>query len=155
MNDKTPTFNLKAVVRETGLKPDTLRAWERRYGVPSPDRTDSGHRLYSQHDIDTLKWLLERQQEGMSISRAVELWHRLEEDGTDPLQAAVTPGSQRAAIPTPVFAKHDTDTLVKVVRSPSFVRRGFKLVSSSTNMSRNSSCLRPLPISQLKLSVLN
>ena len=96
MNDKTPTYNLKAVVRETGLKPDTLRAWERRYGVPAPQRTDSGHRLYSQHDIDTLKWLLVRQNEGMSISRAVELWHRLEVDGLDPLTATVAPGTQRA-----------------------------------------------------------
>jgi MerR family transcriptional regulator, light-induced transcriptional regulator len=96
MSDKTPTYNLKAVVRETGLKPDTLRAWERRYGVPAPQRTDSGHRLYSQHDIDTLKWLLVRQNEGMSISRAVELWHRLQADGLDPLTAAVAPGAQRA-----------------------------------------------------------
>jgi DNA-binding transcriptional MerR regulator len=95
MSDKTPTYNLKAVVRETGLKPDTLRAWERRYGVPAPQRTDSGHRLYSQHDIDTLKWLLVRQNEGMSISRAVELWHRLEADGLDPMTASVTPGIQR------------------------------------------------------------
>jgi MerR family transcriptional regulator, light-induced transcriptional regulator len=95
MSDKTPTYNLKAVVRETGLKPDTLRAWERRYGVPAPQRTDSGHRLYSQHDIDTLKWLLMRQNEGMSISRAVELWHRLEADGFDPLTAAVAPGALR------------------------------------------------------------
>jgi MerR family transcriptional regulator, light-induced transcriptional regulator len=95
MSDKTPTYNLKAVVRETGLKPDTLRAWERRYGVPAPQRTDSGHRLYSQHDIDTLKWLLVRQNEGMSISRAVELWHRLEADGLDPLTATVAPGTQR------------------------------------------------------------
>jgi DNA-binding transcriptional MerR regulator len=85
MSDKTPTYNLKAVVHETGLKPDTLRAWERRYGVPAPPRTDSGHRLYSQHDIDTLKWLLLRQHEGMSISRAVELWRRMEQDGLDPL----------------------------------------------------------------------
>jgi len=34
-----PLFNLKAVVTETGLKPDTLRAWERRYGLPSTRRT--------------------------------------------------------------------------------------------------------------------
>ena len=95
MSNRTPTYNLKAVVRETGLKPDTLRAWERRYGVPAPQRTDSGHRLYSQHDIDTLKWLLLRQNEGMSISRAVELWHRLESEGIDPLDAAVMPGVQR------------------------------------------------------------
>ena len=41
-----PTFNLKVVIRETGLKPDTLRAWERRYGLPDPQRTEGGHRLY-------------------------------------------------------------------------------------------------------------
>lgn len=95
MSNKTPTYNLKAVVRETGLKPDTLRAWERRYGVPAPQRTDSGHRLYSQHDIDTLKWLLLRQNEGMSISRAIELWRRMEADGQDPLQAGGAPGGPR------------------------------------------------------------
>lgn len=83
--DLTPTYNLKAVVRETGLKPDTLRAWERRYGIPEPDRTGGGHRLYSQHDINTLKWLLARQDEGLSISRAVALWHSLLAEGHDPL----------------------------------------------------------------------
>jgi MerR family transcriptional regulator, light-induced transcriptional regulator len=80
-----PTFNLKAVVNETGLKPDTLRAWERRYGLPDPERTTGGHRLYSQHDIDMLKWMVARQDEGLSISRAVKLWHRLVKAGRDPL----------------------------------------------------------------------
>lgn len=84
--DKTPTYNLKAVVQETGIKPDTLRAWERRYGLPQPARTSGGHRLYSQQDIDTLKWLMERQEEGLSISRAVDLWNQLLEDGKDPFQ---------------------------------------------------------------------
>lgn len=85
-NGPTPTFNLKAVVHETGLKPDTLRAWERRYGVPSPQRTGGGHRLYSQNDIDMLKWLIARQDEGLSISRAVDLWQSLATDGRNPLQ---------------------------------------------------------------------
>ncbi|MCE7988703.1 MAG: MerR family transcriptional regulator [Caldilinea sp. CFX5] len=92
----TPTFNLKAVVQETGLKPDTLRAWERRYGLPVPQRTDSGHRLYSQKDIQLLKWLIARQDEGMSISRAVELWRRLEAEESDPLETMPAPN----AIPT-------------------------------------------------------
>lgn len=82
----TPTYNLKAVVQETGLKPDTLRAWERRYGLPQPQRTTGGHRLYSQSDIDMLKWLVARQDEGLSISRAVDMWHSLKENGQDPLQ---------------------------------------------------------------------
>ena len=85
VSERTPTYNLKAVVQETGLKPDTLRAWERRYGIPEPDRSGGGHRLYSQHDINTLKWLLARQDEGLSISRAVALWHSLTDEGRDPL----------------------------------------------------------------------
>jgi methanogenic corrinoid protein MtbC1 len=76
---------MKVVVHETGLKPDTLRAWERRYGVPNPERTPGGHRLYSQHEIDLLKWLVARQDEGMSISHAVELWQQLESEGQNPL----------------------------------------------------------------------
>lgn len=92
-----PTFNLKAVVQETGLKPDTLRAWERRYGLPVPQRTDSGHRLYSQKDIQLLKWLIARQEEGMSISRAVELWRRLETEESDPLQTVPITNSPSAA----------------------------------------------------------
>lgn len=86
-NNQLPTFNMKVVVHETGLKPDTLRAWERRYGVPDPQRTPGGHRLYSQNEIDMLKWLVARQDEGMSISHAVELWQQLEKDGTNPLEA--------------------------------------------------------------------
>ncbi len=80
-----PTFNLKVVIRETGLKPDTLRAWERRYGLPDPQRTEGGHRLYTRRDIDMLKWLMNRQEEGVSISRAVNLWQTLEAEGKDPL----------------------------------------------------------------------
>jgi methanogenic corrinoid protein MtbC1 len=80
-----PLYNLKAVVQETGIRPDTLRAWERRYGLPEPGRTTGGHRLYSQRNIDTLKWLMARQDEGLSISRAVELWRALEAKGRDPL----------------------------------------------------------------------
>jgi DNA-binding transcriptional MerR regulator len=83
-----PFFNLKAVIKQTGLKPDTLRAWERRYGIPSPERSSGGHRLYSQHDISTIKWLVARQQEGMSIKRAAELWRQIEEEGRDPLRSA-------------------------------------------------------------------
>lgn len=80
-----PMYNLKAVVKETGLKPDTLRAWERRYGLPEPRRTPSGHRLYSERDITILKWLINRQAEGLSISRAIALWHQITEEGKDPV----------------------------------------------------------------------
>ena len=98
MPSDAPAFNLKAVVRETGLKPDTIRAWERRYGVPQPRRTSGGHRLYSQRDIDLLKWMTARQHEGMSISRIVDLWKGLEAEGKDPLQVT-SRALMRQAVP--------------------------------------------------------
>ena len=82
---KKPAYNLKVVVQETGIKPDTLRAWERRYDLPQPGRSDGGHRLYSDHDIETLKWLQARQDEGLSISRAVDLWRSITAEEKDPL----------------------------------------------------------------------
>jgi DNA-binding transcriptional MerR regulator len=83
--DDTPLFNLKAVVQQTGLRPDTMRAWERRYGLPSPVRSDGRQRLYSQRDVETLRWLVARQLEGLSIARAVDLWRQIESSERDPL----------------------------------------------------------------------
>jgi DNA-binding transcriptional MerR regulator len=85
-----PIYNLSSVVRETGVKADTLRAWERRYGLPQPARTEGRHRLYSQRDIDTIKWLVARQREGLRIKRAVALWRSLEAAGQEPLQEIVS-----------------------------------------------------------------
>ena len=87
MTNQTSGYNLKLVMRETGLNAETLRAWERRYGLPKPERTPGGHRLYTRRDIQMLVWLSERQKEGMSISRAVDNWRSLEAAGQDPLLA--------------------------------------------------------------------
>lgn len=85
-NVDAPIYNIKAVVSQTGLNPATLRAWERRYGFPHPQRTEGGHRLYTARDIETLKWLIARQEEGVSISHAIELWRSYAERGEDPVQ---------------------------------------------------------------------
>ncbi|HXV96947.1 MAG TPA: B12-binding domain-containing protein [Anaerolineae bacterium] len=92
--NRTPIFNLQLVVHQTGLAPDTLRAWEKRYNLPQPDRTSGGHRLYSEYDIEMLKWLVARKEEGMSIGRAVALWRQLEAEGRDPLEASLNPPQQ-------------------------------------------------------------
>lgn len=96
MVSTTPAFNLKVVLKETGIAADTLRAWERRYGLPMPQRSAGGHRLYSQRDIETIKWLMKRQADGLSISRAVDLWNEQLSSGTDPLAGSLLP----AVVPT-------------------------------------------------------
>jgi methanogenic corrinoid protein MtbC1 len=84
--DTSPTYNLGAIIQETGLNADTLRAWERRYNLPQPARSEGGQRLYSPRDLGILKWLIERQEEGLRISQAAKLWHNQIASGIDPLQ---------------------------------------------------------------------
>ena len=91
MKETTPRYNLKIIVRETGIKADTLRAWERRYELPMPERTAGGHRLYSQRDLETVKWLMARDREGLRIGQAAQLWRDLEASGRDPLREATAP----------------------------------------------------------------
>jgi DNA-binding transcriptional MerR regulator len=51
-------FPIREVSRLTGVNPVTLRAWERRYGLIQPTRTESGHRLYSQANIEAIRSIL-------------------------------------------------------------------------------------------------
>ena len=53
----------------TGVNSVTLRAWERRYGLIKPQRTESGHRVYSNNDIEHIKNILKMLDSGIAISR--------------------------------------------------------------------------------------
>lgn len=60
---------IREVSRLTGVNPVTLRAWERRYGLIQPTRTESGHRLYSQADIETVNRILDWIERGVAVSK--------------------------------------------------------------------------------------
>ncbi len=67
----TPMFNTKSVVQQTGVPGPTLRAWERRYTLLSPERANNTYRLYSERDVVMIRWLKERVDAGMAISQAI------------------------------------------------------------------------------------
>jgi len=92
LNENTPAYNVKVVVMETGLTPATLRAWERRYELFKPQRSPGGHRLYSEDQINLLKWLVARQKEGLSISHAVDLWRS--QASQSPMKKQIPPAPQ-------------------------------------------------------------
>ena len=75
-----PLYNTKAVVQETGISASTLRAWERRYGVPAPTRTGNNYRLYSEYDMALIRWLRDQIEGGLSISQAVELYRHMNQE---------------------------------------------------------------------------
>lgn len=70
---KTPpvgeVFPIRTVVALTGVHPVTLRAWERRYGLISPARTPSGHRLYTQEHIASINRVRALLEKGVAIGQ--------------------------------------------------------------------------------------
>jgi DNA-binding transcriptional MerR regulator/methylmalonyl-CoA mutase cobalamin-binding subunit len=50
-------FSIGTISELTGLTPETIRAWERRYGAVRPARSEGGHRLYDENDLDRLTLL--------------------------------------------------------------------------------------------------
>ena len=64
---------MRVVTRRTGLSADLLRAWERRYEVVRPSRSESGRRLYSDADIERLGLLYRATLAGRGIGQLARL----------------------------------------------------------------------------------
>ncbi len=93
-----PRHPIGVVARRTGLKPDLIRAWERRYGAVAPGRTETRRRFYSDEDIERLLLLRRVVNTGRGISQVAglsnpELEALIE---AEPAPAAYTPSSPTA-----------------------------------------------------------
>jgi len=66
-------FPIKVVSQMTGLSVFVIRAWEKRYNVVNPSRTETNRRLYSEEDIEKLKLLNEAVQKGHNIGGIANL----------------------------------------------------------------------------------
>lgn len=63
IRDLSGFHTIGVVSRQTGIHPETLRVWEKRYGMVVPTRTDSGRRVYSDADLyrlSLIKQLVDR-----------------------------------------------------------------------------------------------
>jgi DNA-binding transcriptional MerR regulator len=80
--EREELFPIREVARLTGINPVTLRAWERRYGLIQPTRTESGHRLYSMTDIETVRNILGWIDRGVAVSKVGKILAK-----TEPLKA--------------------------------------------------------------------
>ena len=80
--EREDLFPIREVSRLTGINPVTLRAWERRYGLIQPTRTESGHRLSSMADIEKVRSILGWIERGVAVSKVGKILAKAE-----PLQA--------------------------------------------------------------------
>mgnify|MGYP000188684086 CR=1 FL=1 len=60
-------YVIKVASRLSGLSPYVIRAWEKRYGVVDPERTDSNRRMYSNEEVEHLRLLRKLTEAGYPI----------------------------------------------------------------------------------------
>lgn len=70
-------YTIKKVSERTGISVQTLRAWERRYGVPKPSRVPGNrYRIYEEQDIADVLWMKQRIEAGVLPAQASALFHQ-------------------------------------------------------------------------------
>ena len=70
MTDDPAVLRIGEVSRRTGVAVPTLRAWERRYELLEPHRTDGGHRLYRERDLQRVRDMQRLLNDGWSAAAA-------------------------------------------------------------------------------------
>ena len=61
-------FGINVISTACGVKPHTIRTWEKRYQVFTPERSKGGQRLYSEVDLDKAKLIVALIEQGHTIS---------------------------------------------------------------------------------------
>lgn len=118
-------YTIKVVSERSGVRPVTLRAWERRYDLLEPERLDNNYRLYSERDIQVVRWITQRLTDGLSISAAVREYQAMRNQGVWPealptlevptsIKTPDFPPARYAEMLYDAFAAHD-ETLVKKI----------------------------------------
>jgi len=115
MDAAGPHYRIRAVSEMTGVATATLRAWERRYGFPSPSRSDASYRLYSGHDVDRVKRMQALVDGGLAPSEAAK--EVLSEEAAPPEAAAESDVYEQSAARIVQAARLiDTNALSQEIR---------------------------------------
>lgn len=77
-------YSIKGAAEQVGISATTLRAWERRYGIVEPDRTEGGYRIYSAADVHALGLMARLVRQGRPPSlAATEAKRQLRDSAND------------------------------------------------------------------------
>ena len=123
------------VSQQLGLAPGTLRAWEQRYGIVHPTRSEGGYRLYDDDDVDTLQAMTELVAAGMQPAQAAE---QIRSGRSTPARAGRTVGTP-AGLPDPsalIAASRSYDSrALEGTLDAAFAAAGFEYVIDEWLMS--------------------
>ncbi|EGD41542.1 B12 binding domain/transcriptional regulator, MerR family [Nocardioidaceae bacterium Broad-1] len=101
-------FTIKHAAERVGITTATLRAWERRYGVIAPHRSESGYRLYGERDVAVLRSMKHLVDQGWSVGLAAAEAIRLDREQPDHLPTAEARDGGSHTQPSPGLARRLT-----------------------------------------------
>lgn len=93
-------YTIKQAAARSGVNVALLRAWERRYGIVSPNRSESGYRLYDEEAIGRLRAMRGLVDEGWSARQAAEHVSALSGDELGEIGVHPAPDDGRSPIET-------------------------------------------------------
>jgi MerR family transcriptional regulator, light-induced transcriptional regulator len=79
--DEAARFRIGELSYRVGVSPDVLRAWEKRYGLLRPSRSEGGYRLYTEHDEWRVRLMQQKLWTGLSAAQAAQEVARMEPEG--------------------------------------------------------------------------
>ena len=65
-------FSIGVLAARAGVTPGTLRTWENRFGFPAGERSPSGHRRFTDADVDLVRRVLEVRDGGLPLQVAID-----------------------------------------------------------------------------------
>lgn len=68
-----PLYGIGTVARLTRIRPETLRIWERRYGLGASQKASNGRRLYTQTDLEHLQIVVKLVEQGFRIGEIASM----------------------------------------------------------------------------------
>ncbi len=119
MASRKGKYRIQTVAEMTGVPAATLRAWERRYGIPVPERSNSSYRLFSEHDVASIRRLKELCDNGMAPAEAAKMVSRLEEASNNPVEG--DPYSRACAAVMRAVVDFDPQALELAIRGAMFL----------------------------------
>ncbi|MEG1212015.1 MAG: MerR family transcriptional regulator [Leclercia sp.] len=120
-------YSIGDVAERCGINPVTLRAWQRRYGLLKPQRSEGGHRQFDDDDLLRIEEIKRWIARGVPVGKVKALldqgkapepgdWSALQEEMIGTLRQ-VNPAKLRAKIAASI-ALHPVDTLIDNVFAP-------------------------------------
>ena len=101
--DSRPIYSIGVVARLLGTSPATIRTWEDRYGVVSPQRSSGGRRLYSRDEVERLRFVKMKIDEGIQPADA----HRLLAERIEAGSSTANDGAREAPGRVILLAERD------------------------------------------------